>query len=127
VALNFVGSRQRRLTSRELDRLDVAGSERLMRDIGLAMSDMSALTRPNAGPTVLLSQRLGALGLDAGYLADAEPATLTDLQRSCLRCTYWRRCARDLARGDVQAGLDGYCLNSQAIDRLLLARHGRAD
>jgi hypothetical protein len=27
-------------------------------------------------------------------------------------------CARDLANGDVQAGMGGYCLNAPAIDAL---------
>jgi Family of unknown function (DUF6455) len=37
-------------------------------------------------------------------------------------CTAWRRCARDLANGDVQAGMDSYCLCSPSIDALTVGR-----
>ena len=118
------GLRQRMRNSRDFSGLGVAETERLLRDVGLSMSDMPALTKPHAGPAVLLPQRLDMVGIDIRYLEQADPVTLKDLQRSCLRCASWRNCARDLARGDVQSGLDSYCLNSLLIDRLVLARGG---
>lgn len=118
------GIRLRNRNRRAFSNLGVAETERLLRDVGLSMSDMPALTKPHAGPTVLLPQRLGFAGIDVRYLEQADPITLKDLQRSCLRCTSWRSCARDMARGDVQSGLNSYCLNSVLIDRLLLDRHG---
>jgi hypothetical protein len=117
--------RSRVRNSRDFGGLDVAETERLLRDVGLSMGDMPALTKPLAGPTVLLPQRLDLVGIDMRYLEQVDPVTLKDLQRSCLRCASWRSCARDLARGDVQSGLDSYCLNAPLIDQLVLARHGR--
>ncbi len=119
------GVRLRFQNNRDFTGLGVAETERLLRDVGLSMSDMPALSKPHAGPWVLLPQRLELAGVDVHYLEQADPVTLKDLQRSCLRCASWRSCARDLARGDVQSGLDSYCLNSRLIDRLLLERVGR--
>jgi hypothetical protein len=118
------GLRSRARNSRDFSGLDAAATERLLSDVGLSMSDMSALTKPHAGPTVLLPQRLDLVGIDIRYLEKDDPITLKDLQRSCLRCASWRSCARDLARGEAQSGLDSYCLNATLIDQIVLARNG---
>jgi hypothetical protein len=39
-------------------------------------------------------------------------------------CPAWRRCARDLANGDTQAGMDRYCLASRTIDALAVDETG---
>ena len=36
--------------------------------------------------------------------------------------TSFARCARDLSNDDVQAGMDGYCLNATTIDALVVDR-----
>ena len=95
---------------------------KLRADVSLAMSDIELLTRPEAGPNVLLPRRLELLGLDPAFvLTDASPRSAA-MRSLCETCTHWRRCARDLGRGDVQAGLSDYCLNSEAIDQALLER-----
>jgi hypothetical protein len=66
----------------------------------------------------LLPQQLQLLGLDPQFVKHAAPTTFRDLIRVCASCRAQRRCARDLARGDVQAGMDGYCLNGLTIDAL---------
>ena len=104
---------------REFDALGADESERLMQDLGLSISDMAAIARPHAGPEVLLPQRLEALGLDPLYIKTVERATYRDLEATCSRCSKWRICARDLARGDVQTGMDSYCLNGDTIDHVL--------
>ena len=109
---------------RDLIGLDRHEAERILHDVNLSMSDMAAITRPHAGPEVMLPQRLELAGLDPRYIAATQAATYRDLQRSCMRCPSWRRCARDLARGDAQTGLGSYCLNSQVIDALVVGRLG---
>jgi hypothetical protein len=109
-------------SARDLIGLDHDEVERILRDVNLNMSDMAAITRPHAGPEVMLPQRLQLVGLDPHYIAATDIATYRDLQRSCMSCRSWRRCARDLARGEAQVGLASYCLNSQLIDGLLVGR-----
>jgi hypothetical protein len=62
------------------------------------------------------------LGLDPGYVKMARTSAYRDLERVCASCKAWRRCARDLARGDVQAGMRTYCLNAPTLDALLIER-----
>jgi len=92
--------------------------DRIAQDIGLDVSDLRAIAKAHRGPTELLPQRLQQLGLDPGFFRCAQTATYRDLERTCAKCAAWRRCARDLAKGDVQAGMGSYCLNAPAIDAL---------
>ena len=67
-----------------------------------------------------MPRRLEQLGLDPQYMKFALAATYHDLERVCATCKAWRRCARDLASGDVQAGMGSYCLNSATIDAMTI-------
>jgi hypothetical protein len=91
---------------------------RIAQDVGLSVSDLRAIAAAHLGPSELLPLRLELLGLDPGYIKYARTEPYRDLERTCAACTAWRRCARDLARGDVQAGMGSYCLNSPTIDAL---------
>lgn len=92
--------------------------ERIARDVGVSVSDLRIVATAHPGPSELLPQRLALLELDPAYVRTALTATYRDLERTCAMCTSWRRCARDLANGDVQAGMDSYCLCSPTIDAL---------
>ena len=97
---------------------------RIASDVGLNGDDLMRLCCSHTGPSELLPQRLQLLGIDPEFLKHAAPTTFRDLARVCASCKASRRCARDLARGNVQAGMDGYCLNGQSIDALTV-RDGR--
>ena len=97
---------------------------RIASDVGLSGDDLSRLCRGHNGPSELLPQRLQLLGIDPEFVRHAAPTTFRDLSRVCATCKSSRRCARDLARGDVQAGMDAYCLNGPTIDALMV-RDGR--
>jgi hypothetical protein len=62
---------------------------------------------------------LRQLGVNARLLQDTTPASYRDLMLSCASCTAWRKCRKDLARGDVQAGMTSYCLNAGTIEALI--------
>jgi hypothetical protein len=100
--------------------------KRIASDVGLSGDDLCQLCRHDFGPSHLLPQRLRLLGVDPEFVMRAEPTTYRDLVRVCALCQASRRCARDLARGDVQAGMDGYCLNSPTIDALTVQVEHRA-
>ena len=70
----------------------------------------------------LMPRRLQQLGLDPEYVKVCCACTYQDLERVCASCKTWRRCARDLAKGDVQSGMGSYCLNAPTIDAWLLGR-----
>ena len=97
---------------------------RIASDVGLSGDDLRLLCRRHNGPSELLPQRLQLLGIDPEFVRHAAPTTFRDLARVCASCKASRRCARDLARGDVQAGMDAYCLNGPTIDALMV-RDGR--
>ena len=97
---------------------------RIASDVGLSGDDLRRLCRSHNGPSELLPQRLQLLGIDPEFVRHAALATSRDLARVCASCGASRRCARDLARGDVQAGMNSYCLNGPTIDALMV-RDGR--
>ena len=92
--------------------------QRIARDVGLSEFDLRSLTCSHFGPSELMPRRLQQLGLDPTYVKVARTATYRDLERVCATCKSSRRCARDLANGDVQAGMRAYCLNAPTIDAL---------
>jgi hypothetical protein len=96
---------------------------RIASDVGLSGGDLLRVCHSHLGPSELLPQRLQLLGVDPEFIRHAEPTTFRDLTRVCASCTASRRCRRDLANGDVQAGMSGYCLNGPTIDALTV--HGR--
>jgi hypothetical protein len=93
---------------------------RIMQDIGLSVRDLRVLEYCHPGPEELMPRRLEQLRLDPAYVRFFRTSTYQDMQRVCASCKAWRRCARDLARGDVQSGLQSYCLNAPTIDVLLV-------
>jgi hypothetical protein len=95
---------------------------RIAQDVGLGQADLRSLSCSHPGPSELMPQRLQQLGLDPAYVKFARTETYRDLERVCGACKAWRRCERDLAEGDVQAGMGGYCLNAPTMDILTVDR-----
>jgi hypothetical protein len=93
---------------------------RIAAEVGVSTTDLRQLCQNHVGPSELLPQRLNMLGIDANYLQQEMPLTLRDLARVCSACQASRRCARDLARGDVEAGMASYCLNGATLDDMTL-------
>jgi hypothetical protein len=89
-------------------------------EVRLSESDLWSLGGTHPGPAELMPRRLEQLGLDPGFVKHGQSAAYRDLERVCARCRAWRRCERDLARGDVQAGMRDYCLNAPTIDALIV-------
>jgi hypothetical protein len=87
-------------------------------NIGLSPASLRSPSCSHPGPSVLMPRRLQQLGLDPAYVRFDRTATYRDLERVCALCKAWRRCARDLAKDDVQAGMSSYCLNAFTIDTL---------
>jgi hypothetical protein len=114
---------QRAAPSRVLDRDPaVIEIEATMAAVDQTMEDMPLITRPHAGPQVLMPLRVQRRGLDANYIKIAEPETYRELEATCEQCDTWRQCARDLAQSDADARLNKYCANTDILDRTLLKK-----
>jgi hypothetical protein len=79
---------------------------RVAKDVGLSEGDLSSLACSHPGPSELMPTRLQALGLDPEFVKYARTATYREMERVCGTCKAWRRCAGDLAKCDVQAGME---------------------
>jgi len=90
---------------------------RLAQEVRLSERNSPSLCS-HPGPRELMPLRLRQLGLDPAFLRYARTEAYGDLERACATCRAWQRCARDLAKEDVQAGMNSYCLNAPAIDVL---------
>jgi hypothetical protein len=108
----------------ELDACPPTELHRIAQDVGLSETTLQSLSCSHPGPSELMPRRLEELGLDPAYMKHARTATYRDLERVCASCKAWRRCARDLASGDIQAGMRSYCLNAPTIDALMVERPG---
>jgi hypothetical protein len=95
---------------------------RLGQDVGVGDMDLRSLTCTHPGPSELMPRRLEQLGLDPEFVKHAWTATYRDMERVCGSCKDWRKCARDLAKGDVEAGMGSYCLNTPTIDAMTADR-----
>jgi hypothetical protein len=91
----------------------------IAQDIGVSEPELRSLHCDHPGPSELMPERMRRLGLDPEFVAHAHPATYRDMSKVCAACASWRRCARDLEKGDLQAGMEGYCGNALTIDALL--------
>jgi len=92
--------------------------QHIAQDIELGPATLRSLSCNHPGPNELMPRRLQQLGLDPAYLKIDRTATYRELERVCALCKSWRRCARDLANDEVQAGMGSYCLNAFTIDTL---------
>ncbi|MGD9767702.1 MAG: DUF6455 family protein [Pseudolabrys sp.] len=90
---------------------------RIAHDLGLTESELKMLARKGPQSPQLLYDRLRELGLDRQDLAKAGPAVMRDLEHTCAMCHSQRRCAKDLARHDVEAGRT-YCGNETTLQEL---------
>jgi hypothetical protein len=124
-------SRNRRRALNELAACPPGELKRIASDVGLTGSDLRHLCRDDHGASELLLKRLQLLGLDPQFVRQNVPALFRDLSRVCASCQASRRCARDMAHGNVQAGMATYCPNRFTIDLLTVgdterspARHG---
>ena len=105
-------------SERELEALPPEELRSIAQDVGISESELRSLHSGHPGPSELMPERMRQLGLDPVFVASAHAATFRDLARVCANCDSWRQCARDLEKGDVQAGMNRYCANTPTLDAL---------
>ena len=75
----------------------------------------------------LMPQRLAGYGLDPDFIEATDPALFDAMKARCAHCPDPEACARDMARGDLDSGMERYCPNASAIDQLVLDRASGKD
>ena len=111
------------------DDLGQCGQEetvKIARDLGLPVSDLRGLTAKGPDAANALSRMLCALSMDPASLAEGDPATMRDLQRTCILCGQKSRCKHDLAKGTVAQHFRQFCPNAYTLDALLKQKSSRA-
>lgn len=102
----------------EADRLSPRLLAETARDLNISPQELERRRVENPRAAELMPARLAASGIDPGYVRAAEPAVYRDLERTCSHCGSAKRCAHDLAAGDIESGQRDYCLNAGTIDAL---------
>ena len=111
--------RKRRAAMAELQALDNAELERIVRDAGLTFSDLVGLAKQSGDAAALLYRRLEEAGID---FKSIDPDVLRDMQRCCSICDSKAQCAHELEDKPKVAGWPEYCPNRQTIDALGLMK-----
>jgi hypothetical protein len=96
----------------------VEGVDRMAHDIGVSGAELYELASHGSKSADLLNRRMEVLDLNEKEVAQAERATLQDLQRVCSLCDCKKRCARDLARNPDDPIWKDYCSNAQTLTAL---------
>lgn len=88
-------------------------ADTLIDDIDRDLEDMRLITRHDAGPDMLLPERLRLAGRDVALLERQAPELLGRLEANCRACPHWRRCAREIACGIDRPG--DHCANADLL------------
>ena len=120
-AIAALGDWIKRHHSHRAQELDGCGSEdiaRMAHDIGVPDYDLRQMAKLGPDAAKLVAERLKALHLDAGTIAESQPATMRDLQRLCSSCVSKKRCQRDLAQNPRDPVWQQYCPNAGTLGLL---------
>jgi hypothetical protein len=114
-----------RSTHGSYDDLGQCGPEdmvKIARDLGLPASDLRALTVKAPDGANAVSTMLRALSMDPAVLAVGDPATMRDLQRTCILCERKGRCRDEFAKDTAAWHFREFCPNAYTLDALLRQR-----
>jgi hypothetical protein len=105
----------------ELGKCSPEDARQIARDLGIAVEDLRRLVTKAPTAASALPKMLSALSVDARALQDADPATMRDLQRTCVFCDHKSLCQRELAQGTAAQHFRQFCPNSHTFDALFKA------
>jgi hypothetical protein len=95
---------------------------KIARDLGLPASDLRALTVKAPDGANAVSTMLRALSMDPAVLAVGDPATMRDLQRTCILCERKGRCRDEFAKDTAAWHFREFCPPSRINKSLRPAR-----
>lgn len=111
--------RQRRAAVAELQALDNAELEHIVRDIGLTFGDLLQITKQSGDSAALLYRRLEQAGID---FKSVDSDVLRDMQRCCSLCESKAQCEHELEDKPKTASWPEYCPNRQTLEALSLMK-----
>ena len=98
---------------------DAAEVSKIAKDLGLPANELRGLSAKGSGAATAVSRMLRALSMDPAALAGGDPATMRDLQRTCILCSEKGRCRHELADGTAARHYREFCPNAYTLDALL--------
>lgn len=107
--------------SRQPIQYDAEDAERIARELGLSVSELSEIVAYGSERPDLLRHRMTLLGLDPDNVAAFEAALVRELQIRCAQCDSRRQCLLDFARTSNDpywAGWREYCPNAATLNML---------
>ena len=107
-----------RSTHGSYDDLGQCGPEdmvKIARDLGLPASDLRALTAKVPDGANAVSTMRRALSMDPAVLAVGDPATMRDLQRTCILCERKGRCRDEFAKDTAAWHFREFCPDRKSV------------
>lgn len=104
------------------DELRQCSPEEIMKvakDLGVPLSDLGGLAAKAPDAANDVSKMLRVLSIDESTLAKGNPATMRDLQRTCMLCVQKGRCRHEFARFTAAQNFHEFCPNAYTLDALL--------
>jgi len=92
---------------------------KIAKDLGLPATDLRGLTAKAPGAVDAVPEMLSALSVEPVALADSDPATMRDLQRTCILCEQKNRCRHELENGTAARHFREFCPNAYTLEALL--------
>ncbi|MFY9685151.1 MAG: hypothetical protein WAJ88_05075 [Pseudolabrys sp.] len=91
----------------------------IARDLGVPLGDLRGLAAKAPDAANDVSKMLYALSVDESTLAKGDPATMRDLQRTCMLCVRKGRCRHEFASFTAARNFHEFCPNAYTLDALL--------
>jgi hypothetical protein len=110
------------------DELRQCGQDEAMniaKDLGVPLSELRGLAAKADDAADDVSKMLNVLRIDESTLAKGDPATMRDLQRTCMLCGQKGRCRHELASFTAAQNFHEFCPNAYTLDALLRQREQR--
>ena len=98
---------------------------KIAKDLGVPLSDLRGLTAKGPDAANDVSTMLRVLSIDESTLAKGDPATMRDLQRTCMLCVQKGRCRHEFASFTAARNFHEFCPNAYTLDALLEQREQR--
>src|SRR5262245_32274531 len=92
---------------------------KIAKDLGLPATDLRSLTAKAPDAANDVSKMLRVLSIDESTLTKDNPATMRDLQRTCMLCVRKGRCRHEFASFTAAQNFHEFCPNAYTLDALL--------
>lgn len=119
----FSDRRHRHAAITEIQGLDPAIRNRILAESGLTFEDLRDARAPLFSRD-LLSAAMRTLRIGRDSFRAHHGAWYRDMQLTCMRCRFSKRCRRDIANRRFASIYQHYCLNAASLAEILSGRTG---